>query len=269
MKKIICILILLSTLLSMVSCSEPQTYISDDLTYIVQNGVKYVKVETPIIFFVDQWANKLGVGYWEIIYTAERNVFYYSVAKRYPFEFFEQRFAISDVLLSNGITVKYLNYFTQIIETYCLESQLQTVKDLFANFSWASDIVATKDFYRKELFQTVFSKELSEKLISLYNEYHDMEGCIYAEYENSEIENLCILDENKDFYKLIFARPRFLADGRVVLVPLKCRFTKTLEKADCTLEDFPEELILSAEEGAEIIAAHEALAEYNKKQNNE
>ena len=102
------------------------------------------------------------------------------------------------------------------------------------------------------------SKDLNS---TLYQLRHKESGARVAVISND--------DENKDFYKLIFSKSVFLNDGRVVLIPIGCTVTKNDEKADYTFEDYPEELILSAEEGAEILAAHEALKEYNKKQNSE
>ena len=263
-------MIILSVLFTLSSCSEPQTYVSDDLSFIVENGIKYVKIETPITFTMYSWYNRFITGYWNDRDLSQYHVYYYSTARRYPFEFLERQFELYNVTLSNGVTVKYINSYDEIIGTYCLETEFQEVEEFFTNFSWTSDIVASKDFRRSGRIQAIFSKELSEKLISLGNKYAYLKGCYYLEeYSDKVSRGLCILDENKDFYKLIFSKSVFLNDGRVVLIPIGCTVTKNDEKADYTFEDYPEELILSAEEGAEILAAHEALKEYNKKQNSE
>ena len=113
MKKTISILITIALLFSITACTkEPESYVADDFSYLMFDGVKYERVEMPFYINILGTLNggwNYGNVYFQSIAFVQDYLYHYAAAKRDPLVWWSDNYyRLYDVTFANEKTLKWV-----------------------------------------------------------------------------------------------------------------------------------------------------------------
>ena len=252
MKKILSILLLFASILTLTACNSDEydknIYVADDHSYYMVYDTKYIRVDgLPITVS--------RIGSFDVAYKGRDpdnvvKVWDYTGAQRYPWVgLSDEYFYMHDVVLPNGIKVKYAEY----AGTYCLPEDLDGVLSLFENFKWSKNKAGINLIVPDASYE--LSPLLSEYIMSLvYKNTRETAVRIITDKDTRIYsgvlydEKLCVEKEFFDFY--------FISEDEIYVLP-KSDFISKEPQEDCTNIPLSEagDYRVSEEYREELIAA--------------
>ena len=254
MKKILSIVLLFASILTLTACESDEydknIYIADDHSYLMIHDTKYILVEGLPVDFSYHTNGNYDVRYKGGVPGSTMKIWDYTGAKRYPWVgLFDEYFYMQDVILPNGIMIKDVSF--DVHYTYCLPEDLEGVLSLFEDFRWSKNkagIVSPSSFSYE------LSTRISEDIISIIEKTQEDSVLIVTD-RNTRLyqgvvydEKMCI--EIRNF--LVY----FLSENEVYIIPRGSWIVKEAEEngTNITLSEASDYLV-SEEYREELIAA--------------
>lgn len=223
MKKTISILITIALLFSITACTkEPESYVADDFSYLMFDGVKYERVEMPFDISV---GNTLGSNwthsstYFRNIYQLEFYLYHYNAAKRDPLVWWSDNYyQLYEATLGDGDTVKVVSNYDDPIFVYTLPENKQYIEQRFQNSAYlAENCYIVIESNHRDAFTLQISPELAATVVEKHEFFmnntqfntHDKYFDVYINEDNFDVcigEDCFVFltDNNGDFKKALF-----------------------------------------------------------------
>ena len=234
MKKILSILLLFASILTLTACESDEydksIYVADDHSYLMIHGTKYILVEGLPVDFSD-------TGHYDVHYKGEVadsvvKVWDYTGAQRYPWVgLFDEYFYMKDVILPNGIMIKYVSF--DVSYTYCLPEDLEGVLSLFEDFKWSRNKVGIDRI--SSVPSCELSPRLSEYIANLVEKNTNDDAVRIITDKETRVHSGVLYDEKMCVQKAYF-HFYFLSADEIYVLPLDTFISKKVKEGCINIE---------------------------------